>query len=136
MGSFEKAPVGERSLPFYFDSLSLENSMPEEEKISEEIQKDEKLDIKEAQSPKFTTTHGMVPDIYVPAWKTNVPHREHLLELAELTDTVASTHCDSLYLNKRERIEKPMNLTLPERKFKYDNALHLSKYNATLRYRK
>merc|ERR1712098_646630 len=121
-----------------------ENSMSEEEKISEEIQKDEKLDIKEAQSPKFTTTHGMVPDIYVPAWKTNVPHREHLLELAELTDTVASTHCDSLYLNKREnevypkreRIEKPMNLTLPERKFKYDNALHLSKYNATLRYRK
>ena len=22
--------------------------------------------------PKFTNTHGMVPDVYVPAWKTNV----------------------------------------------------------------
>jgi len=25
-----------------------------------------------AKPPKFTITHGMVPDIYVPAWKTNV----------------------------------------------------------------
>merc|ERR1712173_275996 len=87
-----------------------------------------------AKPPKFTVTHGMVPDIYVPAWKTNVPHREHLLELADLTDTVASTHCDSLYLNKRERTEKSMDLTLPERKFKYDNASHMSKHNAFLRY--
>ena len=26
---------------------------------------------------KFTNTHGMVPDVYVPAWKTNVVSLNH-----------------------------------------------------------
>merc|ERR1711937_125115 len=84
----------------------------------------------------FTDTHGMVPDIYVPAWKTNVPHRDHLLEIAELTDTNNSTPNDSLFLNKRERLEKNLNKTYPKRIFNYSNVSHLSKYNAFLRYRK
>merc|ERR1711868_60537 len=84
----------------------------------------------------FTIEHGMAPDIYVPAWKTNVPFRSHSLELAKISGTKSSTHKDSLYLNKRERLEKNLPVPGPERIFKYNNASHLSKFNSSLRHRK
>ena len=47
-----------------------------------DVQKDEQIvidqeEVAESSQPQFTITHGMVPDIYVPAWKTNVVSTIH-----------------------------------------------------------
>merc|ERR1712189_156528 len=83
----------------------------------------------------FTIEHGMAPDIYVPAWKTNVPFRSHSLELAKIHGTKSSTHKDSLYLNKRERLEKNLSVAELERIFKCNNASHFCNFISSLRHR-
>jgi len=92
---------------------------------------------KQKESFKFSQDMNLVPDVYVPAWKSNVKHQKHFNELCELSNTCDSTHCDTLFLNKRERLEKEeISTELPSRKLNHTNNSHLSKYNAFLRYRK
>merc|ERR1711937_1132229 len=87
---------------------------------------------------KFSKNRGRTPNFYIPAWKTNVPFRKLDINLAKEYDVHHSTHGNTLFLNKRERLEETVRteVTEPERQLRYPPNSHLSKYNSSLLHRK
>merc|ERR1711962_825743 len=87
---------------------------------------------------KFSKNRGRTPNFYIPAWKTNVPFRNLNINLAKEYEVHHSTHGNTLFLNKRERLEHTVRTEVsePERQLRYPPNSHLSKYNSSLLHRK
>ncbi|KAH3853374.1 testis-expressed protein 43-like [Dreissena polymorpha] len=54
--------------------------------------------------PKYSRTHGQVPQLYVQEWKTDMKNRELIIKNAELGGVAHYEHDENLFLNKREQM--------------------------------
>ncbi|XP_033106381.1 testis-expressed protein 43-like [Anneissia japonica] len=57
--------------------------------------------------PKFSKLHPVIPKRYVPEWKTDMRNRELIVKNCEMSGIISKgPHDESLYLDKRERMNK------------------------------
>ncbi|GFO10219.1 testis-expressed sequence 43 protein-like [Plakobranchus ocellatus] len=54
--------------------------------------------------PEYSRAHPIVPKLYVPQWKTDMPNRSIITQNAELGGIPNYEHDENLFLEKREQM--------------------------------
>jgi len=54
--------------------------------------------------PKFSNLHPMIPKRYVMEWKTDMKNRTRILQNAKIAGIYPAPHDESIFLEKRERL--------------------------------
>ncbi|XP_062456204.1 sperm-associated microtubule inner protein 10 [Rhea pennata] len=89
--------------------------------------------------PKFSSKHGMIPELYVMPWKQDMKNRKLILKHAELAGIYAGALEDSLFLEHRERLchgeeRKSLQEKMPPEMLIADIPIysHLSRYQSSV----
>ncbi|XP_077971885.1 sperm-associated microtubule inner protein 10-like isoform X2 [Styela clava] len=95
--------------------------------------------------PSFSRLHPIIPKRYVPEWKTDMVNRTRLIKNAKQAGIYPGPHDESLFLEKRERLnhgEKRGYVVVkttaaPRRELlRPPFPSHMSKYQSELMYRR
>jgi len=97
---------------------------------------------KSTQAQKFSAYHPVIPKLYTPAWKLDMPNRARIVENCKRAGVQYRPTEASMYIEKRERItaesqeESNNSIEVPREKM-LRPSLHspLSKYQSSLMFR-
>lgn len=56
--------------------------------------------------PQFSPYHPVIPKLYTPGWKLDMPNRFHIMENCTMAGVVYQPTEASMYWEKRERLDK------------------------------